>query len=137
VATTQVEVVSPARVLYTGETEMVVCRTVDGEAAFLADHVPFLGALDPCVVRLVTEGSEDVRIAVSGGFVEVRDNHVIILADRAELGADVDVDRARADASDAEARLRTDSEDAAAQADLAHAEARLEAAGAATARVGE
>ena len=40
-----VQVVSPERVLYSGDAEMVVCRTSDGEIAFLPGHVPFLGAL--------------------------------------------------------------------------------------------
>lgn len=132
-ATTSVEVVSPAKVLYEGEAEMVVCRTVTGEIAFLADHIPFLGALDPCVVRLVAEGGgSEVRIAVSGGFVEVRDNHVVVLADSAEMGDDVDVAAAREAARSASERLRDDADDDVAAADLAAAQARLEAAGVAT-----
>jgi F-type H+-transporting ATPase subunit epsilon len=134
VATTEVEVVSPASVLYRGEAEMVICRSVDGEIAFLANHVPYLGALDPCVVRLVPESGEETRVAVSGGFIEVRDNRVIILADTAELAADIDVDAARASLRDAEGRLRTDANDEQAQADQRRAERLLEAAGAATGR---
>ena len=129
-ATTEVEVVSPASVLYTGEAEMVICRSVDGEIAFLANHVPYLGALDPCVVRLIPESGDETRLAVSGGFVEVRDNRVIILADTAELAGDIDVDAARALARDAEGRLRTDAGDEAAQADQRRAAMLLEAAGA-------
>ena len=49
----QVELVSPERILYSGEAEMVVCRTVTGgEVAFLANHAPFLAALEPGVVRV-------------------------------------------------------------------------------------
>jgi F-type H+-transporting ATPase subunit epsilon len=132
VATTEVEVVSPARVAFTGEVEMVVCRSVDGEIAFLANHVPYLGALDPCVVRLIPESGDETRIAVSGGFVEVRDNHVIILADRADLGPDIDVEAARTAVRDAENRLRANESDAEPAAlDLRRAEVLLEAAGAA------
>jgi F-type H+-transporting ATPase subunit epsilon len=137
VATTEVEVVSPAKVLYTGEAEMVVCRSVDGEIAFLADHVPYLGALDTCVVRLIPESGDETRLAVTGGFVEVRDNRVIILADSAELGADIDVDATRAAQRDAEGRLRTNADDEDAQADLRRSEVLLEAAGAPTARTGD
>jgi F-type H+-transporting ATPase subunit epsilon len=131
-AVTEVEVVSPASVLYTGEAEMVICRSTDGEIAFLANHVPYLGALDPCVVRLIPESGEETRVAVSGGFVEVRDNRVIILADTAELAADIDVDAARSALRDAEGRLRTDAADEAAQADQRRAAMLLEAAGAAS-----
>ena len=129
-ATTEVEVVSPAKVLYTGEAEMVICRSVDGEIAFLANHVPYLGALDPCVVRLITESGDETRLAVSGGFVEVRDNRVIILADSAELADDINVDAARAAAREAEGRVRDTPDDGGAQADLRRAQVLLEAAGA-------
>ena len=48
----QVELVSPERILYSGEADMVVCRTIDGgELAFLTGHAPFLGALDESEVQ--------------------------------------------------------------------------------------
>jgi F-type H+-transporting ATPase subunit epsilon len=90
-----VELVSPERILYSGDAEMVVCRTVDGgEIAFLAGHAPFLGALGEGMVRIKTS-SEEVVAAVHSGFVEVRDNRVIVLSDVAELAPDIDVERAR------------------------------------------
>ena len=93
--TLQVELVSPERILYSGEAEMVVCRTVGGgEVAFLTGHAPFLAALETAVVRVRTGSGEEVA-AVHGGFVEVRDNRVIILSDVAELAADIDTSRAQ------------------------------------------
>jgi F-type H+-transporting ATPase subunit epsilon len=130
VATTEVEVVSPTNVLFEGEAEMVVCRTVDGEIAFLANHVPFLGALDACLTRVIAEDGSETRLAISGGFVEVRDNKVILLADRAELADDINVEEARAAQRDAEERVREHPDDGVAQADLRYAEARLDLAGA-------
>jgi F-type H+-transporting ATPase subunit epsilon len=142
VATTHVEVVSPAAVLYTGDAEMVVCRSFDGEIAFLADHIPYLGALDPCVTRLIAENGDETKIAVSGGFVEVRDNQVIILADRAELGPDIDLDAARAELRQAQDRLSSSSPSSSddgspsspsqAELDVRRAQVRLEAAGVST-----
>ena len=91
----QVELVSPERILYSGEADMVVCRTVGGgEVAFLTGHAPFLAALETGVVRVKTGSGEEVA-AVHGGFVEVRDNRVIILSDIAELAKDIDVSRAQ------------------------------------------
>ncbi len=133
-ATTAVEIVSPDRTLYSGDAEMLVGRTVEGEIAFLADHTPLIGALDPCVVRVVQESGDEVRLAVGGGFVEVRDNRVILLADLAVADGDVDVEAARADQHDAEERLGANAEDAAAETDLKWAEARLELAGQAPSR---
>lgn len=95
-----VELVSPERILYSGEAEMVVCRTVGGgEVAFLTGHAPFLGALDigPVKVRTAggSEAGEVVLAAVHGGFVHVRDDRVVVLSDVAELSTEVDVERAR------------------------------------------
>jgi F-type H+-transporting ATPase subunit epsilon len=80
-----VELVSPEEILYQGDAEMVVCRTSDGEIAFLTGHVPFLGALGTGEVRIIS-GPETQAVQVDGGFVEVRDDQVIILSDAARLG---------------------------------------------------
>jgi F-type H+-transporting ATPase subunit epsilon len=78
----EVQLVSPEQVLYTGDADMVVCRTsAGGEIAFLNNHAPFLGALAAWPVRLVLANGEQVQFAVHGGFVEVSHNHVIILSD--------------------------------------------------------
>ena len=124
-----VELVSPERILYSGEAEMVTCRTVGGgDVAFLADHAPFLGALEIGKVKVKTGSGEDVEAAVHGGFVHVRDNGVIILSDVAELAGDIDADRARK-AKEAAERREGDMDDEAAEAALARANVRLELAG--------
>ena len=112
-ATTQFELVTPTRTLYSGQAEMIVCRTVDGEIAFLANHMPYIGALDIGVVRIVGPagrggGDEqpEIRLAVHGGFVEVKDNQVIMLADEAELADEIDVDAARRAEAEASRRGR-------------------------------
>lgn len=123
----QVEVVSPERVLYEGEADMVVARTTEGELAFLTGHAPLLGALEIGKLRVVrTEGGEEVA-AVHGGFVEVRDNRVIVLSDVAELASQIDAERARAARERAEERLRHE-HDAEVEAALARATLRLEVA---------
>ncbi|HET9732413.1 MAG TPA: ATP synthase F1 subunit epsilon [Acidimicrobiales bacterium] len=86
-ATTQVELVTPSAILWSGQAEMVVCWVVEGEIAFLADHAPYLGALSAGTVRILTEGGGEERFDIGGGFVEVHDNRVILLADTAEAGA--------------------------------------------------
>ncbi len=121
--TLQVELVSPERILYSGEADMVVCRTVSGgEVAFLTGHAPFLAALDPGVVRVKTSGGDEVVAAVHGGFVEVRDDRVIVLSDVAELAKDIDVARAE------RAKSEATGDDEEAVAARARAEARLNAA---------
>jgi len=126
----EVQLVSPEQVLYTGDADMVVCRTsAGGEIAFLNNHAPFLGALAAWPVRLVLANGEQVQFAVHGGFVEVSHNHVIILSDVAELHTQIDVERARAAKARAEEALRVNPDDADAVAALQRAEARLCVAG--------
>ncbi len=140
-ASTQFELVTPTRTLYSGQAEMIVCRTVEGEIAFLANHMPYIGALDICVVRIVGPGGEgegtgapEIRLAVGGGFVEVNDNQVIMLADSAQVADEIDVAEARQDESEATAALAShtgDTPNVEAEATLRWAQIRLEAAAAA------
>ncbi len=124
----QVEVVSPERILYSGEAEMVVCRTPAGEIAFLTGHVPFLGALGIGQVRIHQEGGDVQKVAVHEGFVEVSNDHVTLLSDMAELPDQIDQERARRAKEDAEQRMKN-SDDAEAEAKLRRAQVRLELAG--------
>ena len=125
----EVQLVSPEQVLYVGEADMVIARTLGGgEIAFLRGHAPFLGALADSSVRLVLSGGGQERFAVHGGFVEVSHDRVIILSDVAELSSDIDAERARLAKERAEERLRQDAEDEDAKNALERAEVRLEVA---------
>jgi F-type H+-transporting ATPase subunit epsilon len=87
--TLQARIISPTKVLFTGEAEMVACRTQVGEIAFLANHIPFIGALDTCKVRVIAaDGTQEV-FAVKSGFVEVKNNVVTLLSDLAFASQDV------------------------------------------------
>jgi F-type H+-transporting ATPase subunit epsilon len=125
----QVELVSPERILFSGEATMVQARTIGGgDIAFLSGHAPFIGALavDQVVIRL-TEGGDET-IAVHGGFVSVINDNVKILSDLAEVKSGIDVARAQRAADKAEEAIRL-GEDAEAEAALQRAHARLKAAG--------
>jgi F-type H+-transporting ATPase subunit epsilon len=125
-----VALVSPERILYQGDADMVVCRTTDGEIAFLNQHAPFVGALGIGKVKVVPPDGQPVQAAVHGGFVEVRDNRVSVLSDVAELADQIDVERARRAKEEALRKL-AQGDDPEAQAALRRAEVRLEVAGAA------
>jgi F-type H+-transporting ATPase subunit epsilon len=93
-----VEVVSPEAVLYSGEADMVITRTLGaGEIAFQAGHAAFLGALVENHTRVFQTDGTVQDIAIHRGFVEVSGNptKVSILSDTAELAQDIDVDRAK------------------------------------------
>jgi F-type H+-transporting ATPase subunit epsilon len=125
----QVDIVSPERILFSGQATMVITRTLDGgEIAFLPNHAPFLAALTENHTRIFLEGGTVVSVAVHGGFVEVSHNKVSVLSDVAELSDQIDVARAQAARDRAEEALRRDQTEEAAAA-LNRAEARLAAAG--------
>ena len=89
----RVELVAPESVLYEGEADMVVCRTTDGEIAFLPGHAAFLGALGVGEVRVLLpgggpSGAGEEAFTVNGGFVEVADDKVTVLSDAAHLEED-------------------------------------------------
>ncbi len=128
-STMQVELVSPEGVLWSGEADMVIARTVGGgDIAFLPDHTAFVGALGIGVVTIrPASGGADEKAAVHGGFVEVSNNVVTILSDVAELASQIDVERARRAAERAEHQLRQE-HDAEIEAGLRRAHVRLEVA---------
>ena len=115
----QFELVSPERILYSGEADMVIARTAGGDIAFLTGHAPFVGALGIGKVVIRETAGTSVVAAVHGGFVEIKDNRVSILSDVAELSTQIDVARAR------EALGRAGDDEAARR----RAEVRLDAAG--------
>ena len=83
--TMQVDLVSPERILWSGDADMVVCRTTDGDIAFLSNHAPFIGALGIGTVKIEEPGGQQTKFAVHGGFVEVSHNKVVLLSDVAEV----------------------------------------------------
>jgi F-type H+-transporting ATPase subunit epsilon len=119
----QVELVSPERILYSGEADMVIARTAGGDIAFLTGHAPFVGALGIGKVVIRETAGTSVTAAVHGGFIEIKDNRVSILSDVAELASQIDVARAR------EALQRAADDDRTRR----RAEVRLDAAGETTA----
>jgi F-type H+-transporting ATPase subunit epsilon len=127
-ATMQVEIVSPERVLFSGEASQVITRTLGGgEIAFLPGHAPFLGALVESHTRIYLTDGSILDVAVHGGFVQVGHNKVSILSDGAELADQIDRQRATAAKERAEEALRRDAADRDAQSALARANARLNA----------
>ena len=120
-----VEVVSVDKKVWAGESTFVRARTVDGEIGILPGHWDHLSVLGEGIVD-IREGEKSTLAAVHGGFLLVHDNTVRILAETAELGQDIDVERARAALQ--RASEAADDDSAAADA-VRRAEARLAAAG--------
>ncbi len=96
-----VEVVTAERQVLTEEADMVIAPATEGTIGILPRHAPLLTALNPGVMVLKKDGQEEL-LAVSGGFLQVSNNRVLILADTAERAEEVDEQRA------AEARTRAE-----------------------------
>ncbi|HVF20433.1 MAG TPA: F0F1 ATP synthase subunit epsilon [Mycobacteriales bacterium] len=127
-ATMQVELVSAERRLWSGEAEMVVARTTEGEIGILPGHAPVLGELASGLLRVIQPGGSEVVAAIHGGFLSVAATGVSVLADIAELADDIDLVRAQA-AFDRAQHSITGDDDAEARAALDRAATRLKAKG--------
>lgn len=90
----KVDIVTPEKMLYSGEVEMITLPGTNGQMGILRGHAPLLSTLDIGEIVLHRREGNDY-LAVSGGVVEVRPDKVTILADVAEASAEIDEDRAR------------------------------------------
>lgn len=98
------EVITPERRVYAGEVAMVVAPTSAGEVGILPLHAPFMAPLDPGVLR-VKIGDEEEAIAIGGGYIDVKEDRVSVLADSAEEAGAIDIERAREAVAKAEAEV--------------------------------
>lgn len=117
---TRLEVVTAERVVFSDDVDMVIAPGVEGQLGILPHHAPLMTMLTPGEL-LVRKGGEEFYLAISGGFLEVRPDRVIILADAAERAEEIDIARAEAAKKRAEERLKHPTP----EIDLARAEAAL------------
>jgi len=79
----QVEVLTPEGPIFSGEVEMVSTRTEVGSIGILANHTPLLGMLAPAELKLYVSESEIVSFAQGEGYIQVADNHALVLVEEA------------------------------------------------------
>jgi F-type H+-transporting ATPase subunit epsilon len=89
----RLEVVTAEREVYADEVDLVVAPATEGEVGILPRHAPLLTTLQPGVLRLKKDG-EETLMAVSGGFLQVFNDRVLILADAAERESEIEESRA-------------------------------------------
>lgn len=99
------QITTPEREVYRGEVDQATMPTLEGEITVLPNHSPLVSVLVPGEIRLV-EGDNEIGMAVSGGFIEVRPgNNVVVLADTAERAEELDIEKIEAAKKKAEAAL--------------------------------
>jgi F-type H+-transporting ATPase subunit epsilon len=93
VATLMLEIVTAEGMVYSDDVDMVVAWGLEGQLGILPHHAPLMTMLQPGEL-IIKRGSEESYLAVSGGFLEVRPDKVIILADACERAEEIDIARA-------------------------------------------
>jgi len=88
------EIVTPEKTVLKEKAKRVTLPTRDGEISILAHHLPLVSIIQPGVIEIETEKGEIEIMSVSGGFVEVLKDKVVVLADTAERALEIDADRA-------------------------------------------
>jgi F-type H+-transporting ATPase subunit epsilon len=121
-----VEIVTVERILRTEEgVDVLIAPGSEGQLAILPRHAPLMTTIEPGVLTF-RKGSVEEDFAVSGGFMEVRNDRVTILADAAEWAEEIDIQRAEAARARAEERLRAAREGRFSETDMARAQASLQ-----------
>jgi F-type H+-transporting ATPase subunit epsilon len=100
----RIDIVTAERVVYSEDVEAVIAPGVEGQLGILPHHAPLMTTLQAGELRL-RRGAEEDSLAISGGFLEVRPDRVIVLADTAERAEEIDIARAEAAKQRAEQRL--------------------------------
>ncbi len=128
--TIKLDIVTAEHVVFSDDVDIVVAPGQDGEMGILPHHAPLMTTLRPGEL-IARKAGEEYDIAISGGFLEVRPDRVIVLADSAERAEEIDIARAEAAkrrAQEALAHPASQMESASAEAALRRALARIEVA---------
>lgn len=129
--TLHLEIVTPERLAYSDDVDIVVVPGIEGELGILPHHAPLLTTLGVGELR-IRKGTTEESFAIVGGFVQIRPDKVVVMAETADLASDIDLERAQHARREAERTLETAANEpadlAAARAALQHALLRIRVA---------
>ena len=100
----RLDIVTAERMVYSEDVDAVIAPGVEGQLGILPHHTPLMTALQAGELR-VKKGDEEISLAISGGFLEVRPDRIVVLADAAERAEEIDIARAEEAKRRAEQRL--------------------------------
>ncbi len=87
------KVVTPDKLFFEGEIDMIVARTIEGDVGILLNHSPLVTILD--IGRLVIKDGDERKIAAcAGGYIDVRNNNITVVSDACEWEEEIDINRA-------------------------------------------
>jgi F-type H+-transporting ATPase subunit epsilon len=104
-ATFRLEIVTAERMIFADDVNEVIAWGVEGQLGILPHHAPLMTMLQPGDL-LIKKNNEEEYLAISGGFLEIRPDKVIILADAGERAEEIDIARAEAAKRRAETTLK-------------------------------
>jgi F-type H+-transporting ATPase subunit epsilon len=122
--TLHLEIVTPERLAYEDDVDMVIVPGSEGELGILPHHAPLITMLGAGELRIKKAGAEE-SFAIIGGFLQVRPDKVVVMAETADLASDIDLEKAQAARREAERALESATNE---PADLARARAQLQQA---------
>ncbi len=102
----RLEIITAEQVTHQEEVDAVIAPGIAGQLTILPNHAPLMTMIEPGELTL-RKGNEETFIAVTGGYLEVLDNKVLVLADAAEHAEEIDVSRAERAKQRAEEMLRS------------------------------
>lgn len=120
----QLEIVTPERLAYSESVDSVVVPGSEGEMGILPHHAPLVSMLGVGELRIRRDGTEE-SFAIAGGFVQVRPDKVVVMAEMADLASEIDLEKAQAARHEAEQALQDGSQEG---ADLGAARVALQVA---------
>jgi F-type H+-transporting ATPase subunit epsilon len=88
------EIVTPERLAYSDEVDMVLVPGIDGELGILPHHTPLASLLGVGELK-IRKGGDEETFAIAGGFLQVRPDKVVVMAETAEIGTEIDLERAQ------------------------------------------
>ena len=104
--TFNLQIISPTRIFFDGDVDMVEMKTTEGEICVLAGHIPLTAILEPGVLRIKQQdGTKEA--ALHDGFVEIQKDKVTVLAESCEWPDEIDMERANEARERAENRIRS------------------------------
>ena len=118
------EIVTPERLAYSDSVDAVVLPGIEGELGVLPHHAPLVSTLGVGELRIRKGGAEE-SFAIVGGFLQVRPDKVVVMAETADMASEIDLEKAQEARRQAEAALESGYHEG---ADLASARAALQAA---------
>jgi F-type H+-transporting ATPase subunit epsilon len=118
------EIVTPERLAYSDEVDSVQLPGIEGELGVLPHHTPLVSMLGVGELRIRKEGTEEA-FAIVGGFLQVRPDKVVVMAETADMASEIDLETAQEARREAERALETGFHEG---ADLAAARASLQQA---------